>query len=377
MKALHFGAGNIGRGFIGLILQQSGYEVTFADINERVIDELNLRKQYQVEIADTSHEKIVVSGVQGIHSQKEPKKLQEAIIEADLITTAVGPNVLKYLSKTLAEGLRKRVKTTNKFLSIIACENMVRGTTRFREFIQEHLSSEEQTDLQGKVEFLDAAVDRIVPIQQNQNPLYVIVESFYEWVIETKEALRSQLFIPKAIFVDDLQPYIERKLFTVNTGHATAAYLGYEKGYTWIDEALADPIILDTTTEVLKETGYVLTQTYDLDEIDHQAYIDKILLRFQNPYLRDEIIRICRSPIRKLQPNDRLVSPARKCLELGKDPDHLARVIAVALKYDFEDDPESQELQKYIQLHGIEKTIEHYTGVSKNNRLYELIRKHI
>jgi mannitol-1-phosphate 5-dehydrogenase len=377
MKALHFGAGNIGRGFIGLILQQSGFEVTFADINEKVIEELNYRKEYQVEIADTTHETFIVTGVQGIHSQKEPEKLFHAMTEADLITTAVGPSVLRYLAPTLAEGLRRRAKKTRRPLSIIACENMVRGTSKFQAFIQEHLSSEEQIALQSNTHFLDAAVDRIVPIQENEDPLFVVVEPYYEWVIETKDSFNNQLSIPQAIFVGDLQPYIERKLYTVNTGHATAAYLGYKKGYKWVAEAMKDEEILKTTKNVLNETGYILTKTYQLDEREHQKYMNKILSRFCNPYLPDDIVRIARSPIRKLQPDDRLVAPALKCLELKIDPIHLAYVIASVLKYDYKGDPEAQEMQAYIQEHGIEKAIQRYTGISENSRLFHLIRKHI
>ncbi|WP_044640237.1 mannitol-1-phosphate 5-dehydrogenase [Risungbinella massiliensis] len=377
MKALHFGAGNIGRGFIGLILQQSGYEVTFADINENIIGALTERNEYTVEIADESHEKMNVTGVQGIHSQKDPSKLIKAVIEADLITTAVGPNVLKYLAPTLAEGLRQRVSQTEKPLHIIACENMVRGTSQFQEQIQDHLSIEEQASLQGKVAFLDAAVDRIVPLQANQDPLHVIVEPFYEWVIETKGLLLEQLPILQAHFVNDLQPYIERKLFTVNTGHAAAAYLGYQKGYRWIAEAIQDPDILTRTRSVLEETGYVLTNMYSLDHMEHQKYIEKILSRFLNPYLRDEVIRIARSPIRKLQPGDRLVAPARKLLELGKEPVHLSSVIAAALKYDYKEDPEAQKIQQYIAKHGLENAISHFTGATSDSKLFSSIQKNL
>lgn len=56
MKALHFGAGNIGRGFIGSLLKTSGFELVFTDVNEAVINELNARGEYLVELAKTRSE---------------------------------------------------------------------------------------------------------------------------------------------------------------------------------------------------------------------------------------------------------------------------------------------------------------------------------
>jgi mannitol-1-phosphate 5-dehydrogenase len=48
MLAVHFGAGNIGRGFIGQMLFASGYEICFIDVNQHVIDDINSLKQYYI-----------------------------------------------------------------------------------------------------------------------------------------------------------------------------------------------------------------------------------------------------------------------------------------------------------------------------------------
>ncbi|STY59801.1 Mannitol-1-phosphate 5-dehydrogenase [Mannheimia haemolytica] len=60
MNALHFGAGNIGRGFIGKLLADARIFVTFADINQTQIDQINQNKQYCVKIVgDDSRVEIV------------------------------------------------------------------------------------------------------------------------------------------------------------------------------------------------------------------------------------------------------------------------------------------------------------------------------
>jgi mannitol-1-phosphate 5-dehydrogenase len=47
-KAVMYGAGNIGRGFIGQLFSESGYHVVFIDIADSVVDRLNKDGCYPV-----------------------------------------------------------------------------------------------------------------------------------------------------------------------------------------------------------------------------------------------------------------------------------------------------------------------------------------
>ena len=82
-KAVHFGAGNIGRGFIGEILFENGFEIAFVDVNEAIINALNERGSYEIEIAEEGQRHIAVSGVRGINNRLHPEAVVEAISEAD------------------------------------------------------------------------------------------------------------------------------------------------------------------------------------------------------------------------------------------------------------------------------------------------------
>jgi mannitol-1-phosphate 5-dehydrogenase len=374
MKVLHFGAGNIGRGFIGLLLQKAGYEVCFVDVNQTIVEELNKKREYTVEIADDLHQVILVQGVRAVNGQDEPLVIEE-IIQADLITTALGPNILPYIAPALAKGLEQRLKRRNQPLNIIACENMVGGTSFLKQQILKHLDPSLVGEAEEKIGFPDAAVDRIIPLQKNKDPLHVIVEPFYEWVVDETKWVGLKPTIEGITFVDGLLPYIERKLFTVNTGHATAAYLGYHEGCKTIDEALDNKFVNLTTKHVLEETGHLLIQKYQFDPNEHQQYIKKILSRFINPYLSDEVTRIGRSPIRKLKPTDRFISPAVQCMNIGLVPENLCTGIAAAFLFDYTEDAEAQEIQSSIRVDGLDTAITKYTSLSKENTLHQLIRE--
>lgn len=370
MEAVHFGAGNIGRGFIGLLLYQSGYDTTFVDVNDEIIRAINEKKQYSVVLAAEDKKTITVKNISAINSVSNPEEAARAIAEADIITTAVGPNVLPIISKLIAQGLRERVKTNKQPLNIIACENMVGGTKLLKENIYQHCTSEEKAILNEMIGFPNAAVDRIVPNQTNDELLQVLVEPYYEWVVEAPAIKGEKPPINGITFVEDLTPYIERKLFTVNTGHAAAAYVGYHLGYRTIIDAMKDVRVSDTIQGALRESGEALIQTYQFDREEHEKYIETILSRFTNPFISDEVTRVARGPLRKLGARDRLVRPAVMYMEAtGKVPVYLAKVIAAALAFNHEADEEAVQLQEMIANQGVEATLQEISGLEAGHPL--------
>lgn len=372
MLAVHFGAGNIGRGFIGNLLYHSGYETCFVDVNSEIVDLLNERKEYRVILADPSEEEVVIRNVRAINSKFNPELVVEAIAIADLLTTAIGPNILPLISGLIAEGLRRRIELAAKPLNIIACENMIGGTSLLKEKVYEKLTEEEKPVFAGLFGFPDAAVDRIVPNQINEDKLMVKVEPFYEWVVDETKLVGEKPAITGITYVPDLIPYIERKLFTVNTGHALAAYFGYYYGIETINGAMDNTQISGLVEGALKESGEFLVKKYGFAADTHAKYIHKIINRFSNPFITDEVTRVGRSPIRKLGPNDRLVSPARQYADLvGKEPVYLEKGIAAALLYDFAGDEEAVQIQKRINEQGIEASIQEYTCLPESSNLFK------
>jgi mannitol-1-phosphate 5-dehydrogenase len=371
--AVHFGAGNIGRGFIGEVLFRNGFHIDFVDINETIIGELHRRSSYTIEFADKERDSLTVHGVDGINSKTEPEKVIAAIAGASLVTTAIGPGVLPFIAKTIALGLEARAKTNDAPLDIIACENMIGGSEFLAGEVKKHLSPEGLDYVRRLVGFPNAAVDRIVPAQKHDDPLAVSVERFKEWIITRKDRKAADITLEGVMYVDDLQPYIERKLFSVNTGHASTAYLGARFGHTTIDAAVADPKIAALLKKILAETGSLLVAKWGFDGQEHRKYIDKIIGRFENPNNPDTCARVAREPIRKLGFNERFIRPIRELKERGLPYGSLLEASAFVLSHDDPSDAESVKLQALLKdCDGIERVIADITGLSDGQLIAEI-----
>lgn len=376
MKALHFGAGNIGRGFIGKLLAESEAELTFADANAELVDQLNHSQQYKVHVVGSQHQIDVVSRIVAVNANSG--EVIDRIRQADLITTAVGPMILDKIAATLASGLQLRFDDGNLTpLNIIACENMVRGTSHLKTAVLARLPEAYHARLEQWVGFVDSAVDRIVPpaAAANDDPLEVTVESFSEWIVDETQFKGQVPAVTGMELTGNLIAFVERKLFTLNTGHCITAYLGALAGYSTIREAIADPVIQEKVRRAMQQSGEVLVRRYGFDRQLHHAYIEKILGRFANPYLVDEIDRVGRQPLRKLGADDRLIKPLLGTLEYGLEHDALLEGIAAALCYRNDTDPQAVELQQMIQNEGVASTLVRVTGLALHEpQMLQIVR---
>ncbi|WP_208587806.1 mannitol-1-phosphate 5-dehydrogenase [Gracilibacillus suaedae] len=371
-QAVHFGAGNIGRGFIGALFSESGYHVTFVDIADKIINQLNEQKSYQVKLATDKQETTTINHVSGLNNLTQENEVIETITNASYLTTAIGPNILPRIAPLIARGISERVYQTDEKLYVIACENQIGATDILKQHILDNLDEDTKERLAGRVQFFNSAVDRIVPIQKDNESLDVLVEPYYEWVVEAKEHIPA---VEGMTIVSELAPFIERKLFTVNTGHAVIAYLGYLNGKSTIDKTLADEAIEKQVEATLKETGNYLVKQYSLDGEDHLNYIRKIVERFKNPYLNDGVTRVGRAPIRKLGPEDRLVRPATEAQKAGLPFTNLAKAIAAALLFDYQEDEEAVKLQAMIEKNGIAKVLQEVCNLAEDSEITQEVVK--
>jgi mannitol-1-phosphate 5-dehydrogenase len=367
--AVHFGAGNIGRGFVGLILHRAGYEVVFADVVDELIDGLNRTPSYRVKEVGLDSREEVVDSYRAINSRRDEPAVVDEIASADIVTTAVGPTVLKFIAPVIAAGLRKRAGGAAP-LAVMACENAINATDVLAGHIRSAVPEAEWPAVTAEAVFANTAVDRIVPAQSPDAGLDVTVESYFEWAVERPPFGGHEPSIPDATWVDNLAPYIERKLFTVNTGHAATAYHGFARGISKLSDALADDVVRTAVEGVLAETKRLLVAKHDFPAEAQQAYVDKILQRFANPYLPDTVDRVGRQPLRKLSRSERLIGPAAELAERGIRPQHLLATVDAALSFDVPEDPESVELQELLRTLPPAEATERITGLTPADPLY-------
>ncbi|KAH9933231.1 mannitol dehydrogenase domain-containing protein [Epithele typhae] len=359
-KAIHFGAGNIGRGFIGPLLVDSGYHVIFADVDKDVIRALNEQDSYAVHILDSDEEHLnAVHDVSGLLATSAPD-IARAFVDPylDLATTAVGVSVLPRIASVLADGMRARRAADAGDMNVIACENAA-------------LEDDPETAawVRAHVGFANCSVDRIVPpyhpnASAGDSPLDVGVEGFYEWVVDghALHATRPAVHLKGVRLTDKLDAYVERKLFTLNCGHALAAYLGALKRLATIDAAVADADVRGTLRGALeREAGAALVRKHGFDPREHRTYVERVVARFANARVRDDVGRVGREPLRKLARGDRLLGPYAMARGYGLPTENLATGIAAAFLYDVPEDAQSKELQRRLKDGGASKVVAEVT----------------
>jgi mannitol-1-phosphate 5-dehydrogenase len=371
VKAVHFGAGNIGRGFVGLLLHDAGYEVVFADVAEALIAQLAEAESYQVHEVGENPAVRTVDNFRAVNSGTQEAQLIEEITTADIVTTAVGPHILKFVAPAIAKGIAARAVGSAP-LQVMACENAINATDILREAIVS-CWDDAAGSLSDAAVFANTAVDRIVPNQEPGQGLDVTVETFYEWVIDRTPFGGAAPVIPGATFVDELGPYIERKLFTVNTGHASAAYFGFEAGLEKISDAMADQDVAADVRAVLDETKQLLVAKHGFSHDEQEAYVQKILGRFTNPHLPDTVNRVGRAPLRKLSRHERFIGPAAELAERGIVPEALLGAIASALRFNDPADTEAVELGQILASTEPAEATERITGLTPDHPLFAAV----
>ena len=335
-QAVMYGGGNIGRGFIGGVLSQSGYEVTFIDVVDAVVDELKEKHCYPVRYVSTGGvEDVVIEHVTAVNGN-DAEAASDVIAACDIMATAVGARILPFIVPNIAAGIKKRMAGSGKPLNIIICENLMDANKVMEGLLKEQLSDEEIAWFDDNVGLVEASIGRMVPIQTDEmkdgEPLRVCVEK-YGFLPVDKDAFKGE--IPDVKNMVPFSPfdfYIKRKLYVHNMGHATCAYLGNLLGLDYIYEAIAVPEIRIIVENAMLESAQALSKHYNVPLSDIVSHIQDLLHRFTNAALGDTCARVGGDPARKLSPEDRMIGSSMLAMAEGICPSYIATGAATGVK---------------------------------------------
>jgi len=371
---VQFGAGNIGRGFIGHLLWESGYTTVFVEVFQELVDSLRQRGSYPLRLLakDGNASEFSIDRIR-VLSTTQTEEIARAIAASSVAFTAVGVKNLSHVAPFLAEGIRlmakeRRVDCFNVFL----CENMMDAPQKLREAVLDMLERKEHSFLEEKVGFVGTVVARMVPVMGErfgiEDPLCVVAESYHRLPCDA-EAIRGPVpHIAGLLPVKNFPAEVDKKLFIHNLGHAVLAYLGYLKGHEFIHQAAGDEEIRKRLEGALEETQRAIVHKYpELSENDLAVFSNDLIERFANPAMMDTVRRVGRDPLRKLSPQDRLVGAVRLCLSQDVFPSNILFSVGAALLYDWAEDPEAARLQKMLQDSGPEGVLESVCGLKEED----------
>ncbi|KAI0017217.1 mannitol-1-phosphate 5-dehydrogenase [Xylariomycetidae sp. FL0641] len=384
-KAVHFGSGNIGRGFVACFLHESNYDVVFADVQDELVNSLNNTPSYTVtEVGVEGKTVKTISNYRAINSKYNMDELVNEISTADVVTCSVGPAILKFIAPAIAQGIQKR-STDLSPLAVIACENMIGAT----DALAEHIKDPKNTPAESlethhlRAAYANSAIDRIVPAQDPNAGLNVTLEKFYEWVVEKNPFDPSKAKCDKVVqpsidgikWVEHLEPFIERKLYTVNTSHATAAYFGYNRQKKTIADAMLDKDIKAQVAAAVSETAALIVKKHGVSQEEQDSYKEKIITRISNPHLDDAVERVGRAPLRKLGRKERFIGPAAALAEMGMKTTALLESAEMAFRFqNVEGDDESKELAKIMSENDADEVVRKICGLQNDHPLFSQVK---
>jgi mannitol-1-phosphate 5-dehydrogenase len=336
---LIFGAGNIGRSFIGQVFARGGWRVTFVDVDRALVDALNEFGSYRVVIRreGAPDDELMVENVRAIDG-RDGAAVSRAVAQADCLVSSVGKAALPRILAPIAEGLKLR-EASARPLDLILAENDREAPETVAAGLEALLPP--GFPLHERLGLVETSIGKMVPIMRPEDlaedRLRVFAEPYNRLIVDGRAFLGGIPALPDLDPVDDIQAFVDRKLFIHNLGHAAVAWFGFRTapGTEFIAEALALPGVGWQARAAMEQAAEALVleypRSFDLPSLE--AHIDDLLGRFANRALGDTVFRVGRDLPRKLDRSDRLIGAALLCERRGKPWDAIAALWPAALGF--------------------------------------------
>ncbi|HNV37306.1 MAG TPA: mannitol-1-phosphate 5-dehydrogenase [Rectinema sp.] len=390
MKSLvQFGAGNIGRSFIGQLFSRAGYEVVFIDSAASLVQRINEQKEYRIVIkkSDMPDKEILIRNVQALHID-EKQAVRNALLNADYVATSVGASALAAVALILADGIEFRFgQRPQQPIDIIIAENIRNGAEYLKNLLSTSLP--EGFPLDAYVGLVETSIGKMVPIMRKEDlardPLVLFAEEYNELIVD-RHGFKTE--IPKLCTitpVNTIKAFVDRKLLIHNLGHSAIAYLAYAAfandlrlKYIW--HALEKPDIASKARAAMTQAAIALTKEYpnDFEISSLNAYIEDLFVRFSNRALGDTIYRVGRDLYRKLAHDERIIGATILAAKHDLAFDAIAQVFNAALRFRATDEegalfPRDADFIAYISSHDIKSILKEVCGLSLKDHVESIV----
>lgn len=382
---VQFGAGNIGRSFIGQLFSHAGFEVVFVDIDSQLVEQLNAAGGYTLVIKSSDGDrKEYIDRVRAVDGS-DHEAVASVVAAADYVATSVGSSALPHIYKVLADGIQRR----DRPVDIIIAENMRDGARIVAEGLRSYLPDE--FPLEERVGLVETSIGKMVPIMsekdKNFDPLQVFAEPYNTLIVDRCGFVGEIPPLPGLKAVDHIDAYVDRKLFVHNLGHAAAAYLGYAADSTlrYIWQVLDDVERFYQVRRAMQQGAAVVRAAHPgiFTEQETDMHIDDLLERFCNKALGDTVFRVGRDLMRKLGRNDRIVGAMLLAAEHGLPFDAIAAVYCAALSFkatneEGQMDKKDAQFHKLLENQGIEGVLRDVSGLGNteyDRNVFETVRE--
>ena len=371
MKAIMYGAGNIGRGFIAERFYLSGYETVFIDVNTQMVDAINEAGQYPIYVTmGTEYVPTWVKNVRAVNGRDEAAVIEE-IATADIMATALGANVLRFVAPLIAKAISARKAAGATPLNILICENLIGSDKYLHDLVAPLVPEEDKAYFDESIGFVCVSVGRTVPPTPaeftEKHPAAVCADLYSELPANAEGFRPVGCEPPKVdglVVFTPFEYYIERKLLIHNMGHAMTAYLSALKGYNYIHEGTDDAEIKYFVMRALLESARALAKRHGAPTEDCVRFAEDLVPRYENRLLMDSLDRVGRDPKRKVAAGDRLGGAFKLVREHGENPAYIAIGLAAAYLYRNEEDPTSVEMTDFVKANGLTKALAEYSSIT-------------
>ncbi|MEX2442728.1 MAG: mannitol-1-phosphate 5-dehydrogenase [Alkalispirochaeta sp.] len=371
-EILIFGAGNIGRSFVGQIFGRAGYAPVFADVDRGLVDALNRQGTYTVvhRHPDGHEERLSIPDVSAVRAD-DPDAVEPVLQRVRFVATSVGAAILPKILPTLAEEAIRRYESGRTPFNLILAENIHGGGEMARDAILAHFPGgpgevhyEGSTPHGGVPGVVECSVGKMVPIVpeelRRKEPTTVYAEAFNTLLVDADGWAGPLPDVPQIRPVRPIQAWVDRKLYIHNLGHAATAYLGhlYRPELRYIKDVIDDASVYREVRTAMEAAGTGLQNEYSgvFSDNDITGHIEDLLYRFASPILGDTVFRVGRDIRRKLSAGDRIAGALHLLRRHQLPTDAVERIYRAALHFRAQDEtgnlfPEDERFHRELQAH--------------------------